>query len=50
MACFAMRQAIAGPKRLDGYGNVLYLSTFSKLLFPGFRVGWVSAPGRFCTA
>lgn len=31
-------------KALDGYGNVLYLSTFSKLLFPGFRVGWVSAP------
>lgn len=31
-------------KSFDINGNVLYLSTFSKLLFPGFRVGWISAP------
>lgn len=31
-------------KALDRYGHVLYLSTFSKLLFPGFRVGWLTAP------
>jgi len=31
-------------KSMDVHGNVLYLSTFSKLLFPGFRVGWISAP------
>lgn len=37
-------RALPALKALDGYGNVLYLSTFSKLLFPGFRVGWVSAP------
>jgi DNA-binding transcriptional MocR family regulator len=30
-------------KALDRYGYVIYLSTFSKLLFPGFRVGWVTA-------
>ena len=36
--------ALPALKALDGYGNVLYLSTFSKLLFPGFRVGWITAP------
>ena len=24
--------------------NVIYLSTFSKMLFPGFRLGWIAAP------
>jgi len=28
----------------DGAGWVVYLSTFSKLLAPGVRVGWVAAP------
>ncbi|HSZ61809.1 MAG TPA: PLP-dependent aminotransferase family protein [Terriglobales bacterium] len=30
----------------DGYseGNVIYLSTFSKTLAPGLRVGWIVAP------
>lgn len=32
-------------KALDHYGGVLYLSTFSKILFPGLRTGWlVGAP------
>lgn len=31
-------------KALDRHGYVIYLSTFSKLLFPGFRVGWLAAP------
>lgn len=26
--------------------NVIYLSTFSKTLAPGIRLGWVTAPGR----
>lgn len=29
---------------LDGGRHVLYLSTFSKKLMPGLRVGWVAAP------
>jgi DNA-binding transcriptional MocR family regulator len=31
-------------KALDRYGHVLYLSTFSKTLAPGLRVGWLVAP------
>jgi DNA-binding transcriptional MocR family regulator len=31
-------------KALDPYGYVIYLSTFSKIIFPGLRVGWVCAP------
>ncbi|MBA3644509.1 MAG: PLP-dependent aminotransferase family protein [Chloroflexia bacterium] len=27
-----------------GTGSVVYLSTFSKALFPGFRLGWIMAP------
>jgi 2-aminoadipate transaminase len=29
---------------LDQEGYVIYLSTFSKILFPGLRLGWVAAP------
>lgn len=31
---------------LDSYGLVLHLNTFSKLLFPGLRVGWATGPGE----
>ena len=33
-------------RRDDGYsiGNVIYLSTFSKTLAPGLRLGWIVAP------
>jgi 2-aminoadipate transaminase len=38
----------------DPHGRVIYLSTFSKTLAPGFRVGWMVAPAalieRFDTA
>jgi 2-aminoadipate transaminase len=38
----------------DARGRVIYLSTFSKTLAPGFRVGWIVAPAslveRFETA
>jgi DNA-binding transcriptional MocR family regulator len=29
---------------LDQEGYVIYLSTFSKILFPGLRLGWAAAP------
>jgi DNA-binding transcriptional MocR family regulator len=31
-------------KALDEHGYVLYLSSFSKVLFPGMRIGWLAAP------
>jgi len=31
-------------KALDAHGYVIYLSSFSKVLFPGLRLGWVVAP------
>jgi 2-aminoadipate transaminase len=30
-------------KSLDTQGNVIYLGTFSKILAPGFRLGWIVA-------
>ena len=30
-------------KSLDIYGGVIYIGTFSKMLFPGLRIGWVNA-------
>lgn len=33
-----------GPNGEHYSGNVIYLSTFSKLLAPGLRLGWVVAP------
>ena len=41
-------------KTVDDYreGNVIYLSTFSKTLAPGLRLGWIAAPpdaiGKLC--
>ena len=32
---------------LDDNGHVIYLETFSKILSPGFRLGWVVAPEPF---
>lgn len=37
-------------KALDRGGNVVYLSTFSKVLFPGVRIGWLVAGGRVTAA
>ena len=38
-------------RRDDGYsiGNVIYLSTFSKTLAPGIRLGWIVAPPEIIT-
>jgi len=35
---------------LDVAGIVLRLDTFSKLLAPGFRLGWLTAPTRLADA
>jgi len=37
-------QGLPSLKALDTRGYVIYLSTFSKMLFPGLRVGWLAAP------
>jgi 2-aminoadipate transaminase len=31
-------------KAFDQYGYVIYIGTFSKLLFPSLRLGWIAAP------
>lgn len=36
--------ALPSLKALDQYGVVIYLNSFSKVAFPGLRVGWVIAP------
>ncbi|MFH1277859.1 MAG: PLP-dependent aminotransferase family protein [Candidatus Eisenbacteria bacterium] len=37
-------------KELDTQGFVIHLSSFSKILFPGLRVGWMAAPKRVIDA
>lgn len=36
--------ALPSVKALDGHGHVIYVSSFSKALFPGLRIGWIAAP------
>ena len=36
-------QAVAPIKSLDQEGRVAYLGSFSKILAPGFRIGWLAA-------
>ena len=36
--------ALPPIKALDQYGLVIYLNSFSKIGFPGLRVGWIVAP------
>ncbi|HVP14307.1 MAG TPA: PLP-dependent aminotransferase family protein [Terriglobales bacterium] len=40
-------KAVLPIKSMDARESVLYLGTFSKVVFPGLRVGWVAAP-RAC--
>jgi DNA-binding transcriptional MocR family regulator len=37
-------EPVPSLKALDTHGCVIYLSTFSKVLCPGLRIGWVAAP------
>ncbi len=37
-------QAVLPIKSIDARGIVLYVGTFSKVVFPGLRVGWIAAP------
>jgi DNA-binding transcriptional MocR family regulator len=39
-------ESLPSLKALDAHGYVIHLSTFSKVLFPGLRVGWLAAPKR----
>ncbi len=36
--------AIPSLKQLDGSGNTITIGSYSKIAFPGLRVGWVIAP------
>lgn len=36
--------ALPSLKALDEYGLVIYINSFSKVGFPGLRVGWIAAP------
>jgi len=42
-------EAIAPIKSFDKEGRVVYLSTFSKTVAPGFRTGWAVAPADIRT-
>jgi len=39
-------ETLPSLKALDPHGYVIHLSTFSKILFPGLRIGWLAAPKR----
>jgi len=37
-------RAVLPIKSMDSFGLVLYVGSFSKVVFPGLRVGWIAAP------
>lgn len=39
-------KAVLPIKSMDKHQVVIYLGTFSKVLFPGIRVGWIVAPSQ----
>ena len=42
-------QAVLPVKSMDSQGIVLYVGTFSKIVFPGLRLGWIAAPREAIT-
>jgi DNA-binding transcriptional MocR family regulator len=39
-------RAVLPIKSMDALGLVLYVGSFSKVVFPGLRVGWIAAPSE----
>ncbi|MEX1310714.1 MAG: PLP-dependent aminotransferase family protein [Candidatus Sulfomarinibacteraceae bacterium] len=39
-------RAVLPIKSMDAEGSVLYVGSFSKVVFPGLRIGWVAAPSE----
>jgi DNA-binding transcriptional MocR family regulator len=39
-------EALPTLKQLDETGNVILIRSFSKIAFPGLRVGWLTAPAK----
>jgi DNA-binding transcriptional MocR family regulator len=37
-------KAVLPIKSMDANGLVIYVGTFSKVVFPGLRIGWIAAP------
>lgn len=42
-------QSVLPIKSMDAEGIVLYVGTFSKVVFPGQRIGWIAAPQEAIT-
>jgi len=42
-------RAVLPIKSMDRHGLVLYVGSFSKVVFPGLRVGWIAAPPEVVT-
>jgi DNA-binding transcriptional MocR family regulator len=40
-------RAVLPIKSMDTNGLVVYVGSFSKVVFPGLRVGWIAAPSAF---
>ncbi len=46
MAIWSAKDNVLRPKAFDQSGNVIYCSSLSKTLAPGWRIGWIAA-GRY---
>ncbi len=46
-AALSRRRNLPSMKRLDESGDTILLGSFSKIAFPGLRVGWAIGPRHF---